>query len=82
MAGDQTEENREQLSDAAVVGHIKNWGLDPKIDRKVLQNAVVWVPLNAEPEARTLMQIVYLGRDSRKPGQGAGKLGTQTSETY
>lgn len=65
-----------------MVGHIKNWGIDPKIDRKVLQNTVVWVPLNAEPEARTWMQVVCLGCDSRKPGQGAWKLGTQTSETY
>lgn len=35
------------------VGHIKNWGLDSKTDRKTLKIVLVWVPLKAEPEART-----------------------------
>lgn len=31
-------------------GHVRNWGLNLKTDRKILKAVLAWVPLKAEPE--------------------------------
>lgn len=55
----------------------KTGGLNPTTDRKRLK-ALSWGSLKAESEARTRMQGVYWEVNSKKPGQGAGNLRTDS----
>lgn len=53
------------------VGHLKNWGFDPKTERKTLK--AVRFPRKQSLRQRPECKVVNLGGDSRKPGQGQGK---------